>query len=171
MQRVIRRRSETAGAEDASDREVFVIEESLGYLVNRLARSLTRALSTRLAPHGVSVAQWAVLIFLWADDGPTQRALSRHVAIDEATMARTLDRMERDGLVRRSRNPRDRRQINVHLTDQARGLCDALVPAAAVVNEMATAQLTEAEREQVSDLLRRMIASLDTSSDQERSEP
>src|SRR5918995_7450720 len=102
--RVVQRSEDvTVGASD----DVFVIEQSLGYLVNALARAFTRALADRIRPHGVTPAQWAVLLVLWAEDGPTQTVLSRRVAIETPTMVRTLDRMERDGLVERRRDPRD----------------------------------------------------------------
>jgi len=146
-----------AGANDSS----FEIEDSLGYLVNRVARNFAKALSHELAPYDVTIAQWAVLVFLWVEDGPTQRQLSRQVAIDDATMARTLDRMERDGLVRRARNQEDRRQINIHLTDRGRELRDPLLPLAVRVNATATEGFSDEERDLVRDLLRRMIAALE----------
>ncbi len=159
---VVRRREE-AGGSAAAETAPFVIEESLGYLVNKLARAFAQALGLRLAQHQVTVAQWAVLMFLWAEDGPTQRTLSRHVAIEEATMARTIDRMERDGLVRRVRNSGDRRQLNIFLTPRAIGLRDALVPLAMDVNASATATLSAAERDLAESLMRRMVSALASS--------
>ncbi len=43
-------------------------------------------------------------------------------------MVRTIDHMERDGLVRRVRNVRDRRRIDIFLTDKGWALRDSLVP-------------------------------------------
>ena len=163
---VIQRRSETDGLPDGdADPEVFVIEESLGYLANRLARALARTLAGCLAPHGVSMGQWAVLLILWAQDGQSQKQLSRGVAIEEATMVRNLDRMERDGLVRRVRNPRDRREIRVHLTENGQALRDVLVPCAVAGNAEATRSLTADEHRLLLDLFRRMLGSLDASPD------
>ena len=141
--------------------EPFVIEESLGYLVARLSRTFARDLSGRLAAHGVSVGQWAVLAFLWAQDGQSQGELSRGVAIDDATMVRTIDRMERDGLVRRERDASDRRRINIFITDKGRSLQDSLVPCAIASNEAATRTFTDAEERQLGELMRRMIGSLE----------
>ncbi len=157
MPKVIRSSAET---NEANNEDLFVIEESLGYLVNKLARAFAQALGLRLAQHQVTVAQWAVLMFLWAEDGPTQRTLSRHVAIDEATMARTIDRMERDGLVRRARNSRDRRQLNIFLTPRATDLRDSLVPLAMDVNASATATLSAAERDLAESLIHQMVSAL-----------
>ncbi len=94
-------------------------------------------------------------------DGQTQRELSRQAAIDEASMVRSLDSMERDGLVRRVRNKQDRRQINIFLTEKGRALRDQLLPCALAENAVATTGFTESERHQAPALLQRMIASLE----------
>lgn len=133
----------------------------MGYLVNFLAKAMARELSGRLAARGASLGQWGVLLFLWAQDGRSQGKLARLVAIEDATMVRTVDRMERDGLVRRERDAQDRRRVNLFLTEEGRGLRDPLVPYAVATNESATRALTGAEQEQAKDLMRRMISALD----------
>ncbi len=160
---VASRGGEASGGE-ASGGEPFVIGESVGYLMNLSARAFARALAERLAEHGASVGQWAVLMFLWARDGQSQRELSRNVAIEDATMVRTIDRMERDGLVRRARDEGDRRRVNIFLTDKGLALRDTLVPCAIAVNEAATQDFTAAEKEQLSDFLRRMVEALEKTS-------
>lgn len=167
---VWRREAESGGEESGGD--LFVIEESLGYLVNYAARAFARELSRRLGEHGVRVGQWAVLMFLWAGDGQPQGKLSRRVAIEGATMVRTLDRMERDGLVRRERNPRDRRQIQVFLTERGWSLRDTLIPEAIAENQSASRGLTGDEQRQLRDLLRRVIGAMENApaNDKERNE-
>ena len=150
-----------ASGGEASGDGAFVIEESTGYLVNYLARAFARAHAERLAGRGATLGQWAVLVFLWERDGQSQGELSRSVAIEDATMVRTVDRMERDGLVRRVRDARDRRRVNVFLTDKGRSLQDPLVPCAVATNEAATRPFTEAEKRQLSDFLRRMSGALE----------
>lgn len=163
--RVVVRRDDLAPVSDeASLGTPFVIEESTGYLLNYLAKAFARAHAKRLAAHDASLGQWSVLMFLWARDGQTQGELSRQVAIEDATMVRTLDRMERDGLVRRERNARDRRQINIFLTEKGQSLRDSLIPCAIAGNEAATRSFTDAEKQQVNDLLRRMIEALESDS-------
>ena len=140
----------------ARDGRVFVIEESLGYLVNRAARLMAHELADRLRPAGVGIGQWAVLLFLWARDGTTQAELARVVAIEPPTLVRTIDRMVRDDLVTRSPDPDDGRVTRIHLTDRGRALRDGLVPEAVAVNDAVSARLTAAE----SRTLRRLLAKL-----------
>lgn len=160
--RVIHAQSTPPAEEQAaSGQQVFVVEDSLGYLLNYAARLSARLHARSLAQHGVSLGQWAVLLFLWGKDGVSQTELSRQVAIDDATMVRAIDRMERDGLVQRQRNAHDRRQMQIFLTDKGQSLRDVLVPLAIAGNEETTRPFTAAEQHQLHDLLRRLIVVLE----------
>lgn len=169
---VVPNRTEASPGEGAAaGTRAFVIDESVGYRVNYAAKLFARVLYACLKRHGVMPGQWGTLMHLWAHDGQPQKDLAAHTGVDDATMVRTLDRMERDGLVRRVRNARDRRQINVFLTEKGRGLCDSCIPCAIAGNEAATRDFSEAEVAQLDDFLRRMSAALERelSAQQERS--
>ena len=127
----------------------------------RLARLFARALQSRFAEHGVSTGQWPLLLYLWEKEGLSQKQLARRVQIEEPTTTRTLDRMERDGLVHRVRDATDRRRINVYLTERGRQLRDELVPYAQEVNALATHGLSEQDKSKINSLLNYMIARLD----------
>jgi DNA-binding MarR family transcriptional regulator len=143
-------------SQSGTDARDFVIDESLGYLVNRLARLLAQQLADELRPAGIGIGQWAVLIFLWERDGLTQAELARVVAIEPPTMVRTIDRMVRDGLVTRERDARDARISRILLTDRGRSLRDELVPKAIAVNAANLQRLTPREGQ----TLRRLIVKL-----------
>ena len=138
-------------------RDDFVIVESVGYLVNRLARQMAGDLADELRPLGVGIGQWAILLFLWHHDGQSQAQLARRVAIEPPTMVRTIDRMVRDGLVTREPDPDDGRAFRISLTEHGAALRDALVPRAVAVNEATLSRLSSAERTTFSELLRKLI--------------
>ena len=148
-----------SGSEDRADadRDVFVIEDSLGYLVNRLARSMAHQLGQELQPAGVGIGQWAVLLFLWARDGMSQAELSRVVAIEPPTMVRTIDRMVRDGLVTRTPDQGDGRVSRIHLTDRGRSLRDELIPKAVAVNTAMLGRLTASEGRTLQRLIGKLL--------------
>lgn len=139
----------------------FVIEESLGYLVNRAARLMAHQLAEELRPAGVGIGQWAVLMFLWERDGRSQAELSRVVAIEPPTMVRTIDRMVRDGLVRRVPDPDDGRISRISLTERGRALRDELVPRAVAVNQANLDRLSPAEGRTLRRLLSRLTRAPD----------
>lgn len=147
--------SRAGGKADAPE---FAIEDSLGYLVNRVARLMAQQLGDELRPAGVGIGQWAVLMFLWAQDGMSQAELSRVVAIEPPTMVRNIDRMVRDGLVRREGDPKDGRITRIYLTDRGRSLKDQLVPKAAGVNAAILGRLTASEGRMLQRLLAKVLS-------------
>ena len=114
-------------------------EQSLGYQINLLARLFEHALRHRIAPYGVVPGQFPALLCLYAQDGLTQTELARRVSIEQPTMANTLARMQRDGLIHRVRDPDDGRSARIHLTERAKALERPLTDAAREINASATA--------------------------------
>lgn len=137
-------------------------DQSLGYLVNHLARLMARALHAEISTHGVVPGQFPVLLALWEEDGLTQTELHQRTQVEQATMANTLQRMERDGLIVRRIDPADARRARVHLTARTQGLEDVLVDAARRVNATATGALSTADRSRLLELLRTIIATLES---------
>jgi DNA-binding MarR family transcriptional regulator len=135
--------------------------ESLGYQVNHLSRLLAMALRERIASCGVVPGQFAQLLALYENDGVTQNDLCDQVRIDQSTMAHTLKRMHRDGLIDRHTDPTDRRRAVITLTPLARDLeCD-LTLAAEHTNAAATRGFSDEEVAASLHLITRMIANLE----------
>ncbi len=61
-------------------RMTFDKTRSAGVLASELARLYSAELQRRLAPLGLSAAQFLVLSELWGEDGQTQRALTGRLA-------------------------------------------------------------------------------------------
>ncbi len=108
--------------------------EGYGHLVESLERWPTGRLlsaAARLVEHewNAHLARWdlnhaglAVLHVLTT--GPlTQRELALRVQVEEQTMSRTVERLERSGYVERHRDPEDRRRLVVTLTGTGRRTC------------------------------------------------
>lgn len=142
---------------------------SLGYQINHLARLLEAALRVRITPHGVAPGQFAQLLALYELDGLSQSDLCRAVQIDQSTMALTLRRMERDGLVSRQPSQQDRRRTEIRLTDRARELEATLVACAQDCNAVATTGVGEADLATTKRVIAQMIENLTAHG--ERAEP
>jgi DNA-binding MarR family transcriptional regulator len=141
--------------------------ESPGHIVNYLARLFAKSLYRRIGQHGVNPGQFPVLLTLWEGDGVTQAALVEQLAVEQPTMAGTLKRMERDGLIKRVADPNDGRQSHIHLTRRGRALEDLLVASARETNAVALAGLTASESAQLVKLVKRMIENLEQDSNSE----
>lgn len=121
-------------------------ESSAGYMTNLAARLFARAVHRNVRELGVSAGYLPVFFALAADKTLTQTALAKAAAIEQPTMAATLTRMERDGLVVRRPDPLDGRSSLVSLTPVALKKIRAVEAAVSAVNERALSDLTEKER-------------------------
>lgn len=108
--------------------------DCLYYLVTRVSLLLTSLLKKRLVESGydfVKPAYIGVLLWLWMDDGMGNMLgkfgkdegikindLGKLAGLEPSSMTGLIDRMEKDGLVVRIHDPKDRRAIIVQLTEK-----------------------------------------------------
>lgn len=136
-------------------------ETSAGYLTNWAARLFARELERQLEPSGISPAYMPVM-FALADGGAlTQKELTLRAAVEQPTMAATLKRMERDGMIARRPDPADGRSALVALTPQALGKIATVQGVVSRINTIALEPLSEAERVEYLRLLLKVIGELD----------
>jgi MarR family transcriptional regulator for hemolysin len=102
------------------------MNEDLCARLNHLARLLLFQVNEQVRPHGVSHGQLPILCCLQAKEGQTQAELCRKIQVEQPTMANTLRRMERDGLIVRTASEEDKRQVRIYLTEQIRPTVAAL---------------------------------------------
>lgn len=138
----------------------FEKSRSAGFLANHMARLFAHHLHTAIAPLGLAPAQFMTLLELWEREGRTQADLVERLDVEQATLANTLARMQRDGLIRRTPHPEDRRAQLVWLTDRGRELERPAKAAAQGVNECALQNLSDKERERLLGAMREVIETL-----------
>lgn len=93
----------------------------LSNVVN-LARLIRTEVDKRARAHGMTRAQWAILIRLDAQPGLLQKELAEILEVEPITVARLIDRLESRNMVERRPDPGDRRCWRLHLTDASRPL-------------------------------------------------
>ena len=129
---------------------------SVGVLVQRTAKALTRAFDEALAAVGGSTSTWLVLSSLKNAELRTQGELAEAMGIRQPTLSHHLDALERAGLVIRERPTGNRRIQQVALTEAGEQLFLRLRRAAAAFDGRLKAGL---EDDEVAEL-RRLLAQL-----------
>lgn len=129
-------------------------------LAAQMARLFAKALAEAVAPLGLAPAQYMVLRELWKSDGLTQSELARRLEVEQATMANTLKRMARDGLVLRDPHPDDSRAHRIRLAPRAGLLQKPAKAAVKRVNAFALRDLSRKDQKRFVDLSRRVIGAL-----------
>lgn len=126
---------------------------TLGYLISLLARLLAQSLKVRNGADGILPGQYPIAVELLARDGMSQRDLCEVVRIEQATMANTLKRMERDGLIIRRPSAEDGRLSTIHLTEAGARLARDAIRNAAEVNSIALEGLDPAAQTALRNML------------------
>jgi DNA-binding MarR family transcriptional regulator len=132
----------------------------LGYRIKLLSQLLQRKFQERLDPFGLTPFHWVVLCCLWEEDGLATSTIGEKLQQVGGTLTGVLDRMEERGLIRRERDPQDRRVSRIWLTDAGKALYDILPAIAIELREQAMNGIPIADREHLSDLLDQAIANL-----------
>ena len=102
-------------------------EHRFGMQLAHVSRGWRAELDRRLADLGLSQARWLVLLHLARfTEPPTQRELAQSVGVEGPTLARLLDSLENQGLVRRQAVIEDRRAKKIVLSDTARPLIEKM---------------------------------------------
>jgi MarR family transcriptional regulator for hemolysin len=111
-----------AAAEDNDDdarRDVL-------FLLHDVARLIRVDADKRARAHGMTRAQWVILVRVEDQPGLTQKELAEVMEVEPITVARLIDRMEQRGIVERRPDPKDRRVWRLHLRPQAKPLLSEL---------------------------------------------
>ncbi len=98
----------------------FDIQLIFAILNGKVSAAINRKLYRNLRELDITPEQWTVLLSLWKQDGVTQQDLCNATFKDKPSMTRLLDNMERQHLVVRISDKKDKRINLIHLTKTGR---------------------------------------------------
>jgi MarR family transcriptional regulator, 2-MHQ and catechol-resistance regulon repressor len=124
--------------------------------VSRASESLNARLTQALAADGLTPGQLAVLEALLHLGPMCQKDLGRKLLRSNPNMTTVVDNLERQQLVRRTRDTRDRRLVEVTLTRQGRQLIGRVFPLHARRIAALMAALTDDEQEALGRLSKKL---------------
>ncbi|MEM7347414.1 MAG: MarR family transcriptional regulator [Chloroflexota bacterium] len=102
------------------------IEEMMGYLVASVARVHRSLVQSELSKMDLHVGQEMFLLQLWKQDGITLSEMAEGLGVQQATVSRMLNRIEKAGLVTRRKDPADQRVSRVYLTETGHRLYEPI---------------------------------------------
>ncbi len=120
-------------------------EISLGQLLGKVCRLVGHRRRTKMERIGLHHAQAMILFRLWHQDGISQRSLAQALHITPPTATNTLQRMERDGWITRTRDESDQRVIRVYLTEKSQMLRKEAQSSFREFDQEMTSMLSETE--------------------------
>lgn len=113
---------ESESAMPATAQSPVTLDNALCFHLYAASHAMTRVYRPLLTRLGLSYPQWLVLMALWQQDGQSVRALGERLLLDSGTLSPLLKRLEKAGLVTRSRVAADERQLDIRLTQAGQAL-------------------------------------------------
>jgi DNA-binding MarR family transcriptional regulator len=127
------------------------------WLTNQVAHHAHRIVMEHVAETGMRKQHFSVLAAIDELGAPTQAALVRGLAIDGSDMVAVLSDLEGRGYVQRWRDDTDRRRNVIRLTPEGEAALARLDAQVEAAQDVIFAPLDDAEREQLRDLLARVL--------------
>jgi DNA-binding MarR family transcriptional regulator len=101
-------------------------KRSVALKLTVIARQLRVTFDQSTEQSGLTRAQWTLIATVARNPGATQRIIAEALEVREITAGRLVDRLCKEGYLRRQENPSDRRAYCVYLTRAAQPLLDKL---------------------------------------------
>ena len=140
------------------------LSSQLCFVTYSAAQAFTRVYRQLLDPLGLTYPQYLVLLVLWEQDGLTVTEVGQKLFLDSGTLTPLLKRLQAAGIVERTRDPDDERQVRITLTAKGRALKG---PVAAARSEVTCATgLALGEADTLKDQINRLRECLSAASDE-----
>ena len=105
-----------------TDNPPVPLDDQLCYAIYSAGMAVQRAYKPLLDELGLTYSQYLVLNILWREDGQPIGRIADQLALESSTLTPLLKRLEAAGMVSRTRNPSNERQVVVALTETGRAL-------------------------------------------------
>jgi DNA-binding MarR family transcriptional regulator len=121
----------------------------LSYLLSRASHIVASGFHRKLKTWKLTVPEYRVLACLTGAEGMGVGDLAAMAIMEQSRMTKILDRMQKQGLIERRSDARDKRRVLVHLTDQGRTRAEPVLHAAKAHEAEMLAPLTPDERSMI----------------------
>ena len=98
------------------------LDSFLCFAVYSAGHAFNRAYKSLLDKLGLTYPQYLLMVALWEQDDQTVGALGEKMSLESSTLTPLIKRLESAGLLARTRDPRDERQVRVRLTASGKAL-------------------------------------------------
>lgn len=131
-------------------------QNTLGFLLSRASNSMSVHLNTLLKNNGIDLphSQYVILKHLYDEDGISQQELADKIYKDTAAIKRTLDILEKKGLIQRI--PVTMRKNSVIITEQGKELMPKVMDCLERSKQFVLSGISEQEYKLFTDILERI---------------
>lgn len=132
---------------------------SMGALTSIIFRTRLIILNHRLKSSDLGTGQFPLMMYLSRNQNITQETLARHFNIDRGAIARSVKKLEDSGYITRIIDPDSRRAVRLFLSEKGEAMIPDLIRINHEWEEIVTSSLSEDEKIQFFNLLRKVAIS------------
>lgn len=131
--------------------------QTVGYMMKDVHYSVTKMIDAEMHKHDLTAMQWRPLLIVFYGKATTAAGIAKQICMDTGATTRMLDRLEKKGLLVRTRCAHDRRVVNLALTDEGRRICESIPTDLCKVMNHHLKGFTQQEVDTLKSLLNRML--------------
>lgn len=136
---------------------MFNLDDCVAFITNKASKQMVNYFNDRLVQLGSTRVQWIALYYLGKNKSISQVELAKKMNIKSSTVVRLVDRMERDGYVKRVKDANDRRITSLELTDSGINLRKQLLPEGEKASNVFSKGISEEELKIFIHVLNKMV--------------
>lgn len=139
---------------------MFSLNDCIGFITNTASKKLSDDFNRRLLEYRITRVNFIAIYYIGESEDISQRELSEKMDVNDSSIARLIDRMEKEELVERKRDLKDRRTIRIRLTEKGSSVRKALIPVAEKFQNDVTSGISQEELEVFNSVLEKMVKNL-----------
>lgn len=134
--------------------------QTLHMTLIRLSKTHRRRAHAEFSKVGITGGQPKILDFLSVNDGCIQREIANNCDIEPATVTSILGIMEKSELIYRNQDPKDKRVLNVFLTDKGKTAQKEVERVFNLIDKECFKGFSEEEKSETINLLNRLYKNM-----------
>ncbi|PCI48706.1 MAG: hypothetical protein COB49_05675 [Alphaproteobacteria bacterium] len=142
------------------DNEEAFLDDFIPYVMYRITNRLNMDLQDCLRPLKINVSRWRVLCALHARNGRNMSELCAFTMMEQSSVSRVIDSMEKEKLVVRKLRKKDNRYVLVHLTKKGNEIFRRASVPAFSREDRALKDFSDDSRQQLLSLLNRILENI-----------
>ncbi len=142
-------------------------DDDIGVLIMRASKAIDKtATLDMINQHGFTGSQWRVILALSINEGMNQKDIADMIFLETPTLVSAIDKMEKNGLVERRSDPKDRRNNKIFLTKKSKALIEPLVNFILEWRKLVTKNVSAKDLEITKEVLQKIAKNADVRYDE-----
>ncbi len=125
----------------------MTLKNSIAYRFIRGANSVNKTLNKKLNPYDIAIEQRATLEIIKFESNVNQTTIANLLGKDKTTISRSLNSLEKKGLIKKSETLGDKRSNNIELTQEGEVILEDTIKEITSFRESLNEKLTQEEIE------------------------